>query len=75
MGVWKNSKEEKEYLKEKLRVLKEFGLTDKVALQNYLEEKLEEMPDNAKRDIQLDNICRRLICDFLDGDRTFVKKG
>lgn len=75
MGVWKNNKEEKEYLKEKLRTLRDFGLTDKAALQEYLEEKLEEMPDNAKRDIQLDIICRKLICDFLDGDHTFVKKG
>lgn len=75
MGVWKNSKEEKEYLKEKLRTLRDFGLTDKAALKDYLEEKLDAMPDNSKRDIQLDNICRQLILNFLDGDRTFVKKG
>ena len=75
MGIWKDSKEEKEYIKEKLRVLKDFGLTDKAAIKDYLEEKLEELPDNSKRNIRIDNICRKLIEDFLDGDYTFVKKG
>lgn len=75
MGIWKDSKEEQEYIKEKLRVLKDFGLTDKAAIKDYLEEKLEELPDNSKRNIRIDNICRQLITNFLDGDHTFVKKG
>lgn len=75
MGIWKDSKEEQEYIKEKLRILKDFGLTDKAAIKDYLKEKLKELPDNSKRNIRIDNICRKLIEDFLDGDHTFVKKG
>lgn len=61
-------------IKDKLTVLDDFGLTDKAKLQAYLEKEMENCPE-AKYNTRLDNICRNLITDFFNGNRTYVKKG
>ncbi len=64
-----------EYIKEKVKVLADFGLTDKHAVAEYLEEKIEGITDEARIQIKVDMVSRQLIDAFFNGNRNFVKKG
>lgn len=61
-------------IKEKLKILDDFGLTDKAKLKAHIEREMENCSE-AKYNTRLDNICRNLITDFFNGNYTFVKKG
>ena len=63
-----------EYIKEKARVLADFGLTDKKAVAEYLEEKCEGITDEAKIYSKVDFEARKLIDNFFNGDRSLVKR-
>lgn len=75
MGVWRNTQEAKTWLREKVNVMSDFGLTDKKAVRAYLEKQLGDAPDTEKTKRKLDTICNHLITKRLEGDYTFVKKG
>ena len=61
-------------IKEKLKILDDFGLTDKAKLKAYIEKEMENCPE-VRYSTRLDNVCRNLITDFFNGNHTFVKKG
>lgn len=61
------------YLRRKLRVLMEVGLTDTQAVEVYLTKRTQNAKTPAKRNLQLDAICSSLIDAYYNGDRAFVK--
>lgn len=63
-----------EYIKEKVKILADFGLTDKHAVSEYLEEKCEGITEEAKIISKVDMSARVLIDNFFNGDRSFVKR-
>lgn len=62
-----------EYIKEKVKILADFGLTDKHATAKYLTEKCEGITDKDRIISKVDFEGRKLINEFLDGNRKFVK--
>lgn len=65
--------EEMNYLEYKTEVLFELGLTNKGKVKSYLEEKCANAQTELKKRIQIDNAARKLVDDFYDGSRDFVK--
>ena len=60
-------------IKYKCGVLEELGLTDTEKVKSYIKEKTNGMENDAAFERRLDNVCRQMIMDFYDGDKTFVK--
>ena len=62
-----------DYLVYKTEVLRQLGLTDKFAVKEYLKRSCKNAATETKRKIQIDNAARKLMMDFYDGDRTYIK--
>ena len=65
--------EEMDYLKYKTEILFQIGLTDRDMVESYLEEKCANATSETNKRIKIDNAARKLMDDFYDGDRTYVK--
>lgn len=57
----------------KVRVLKHLGMTNKEKVKQHLLNKTKGITNEAKLNQRLDIVCRQMIMDFYDGDKTFVK--
>lgn len=68
-GVAKNV----DYISMKVEVLNDFGLTDKIAVNQYLRRKTANMSER-QMEIMVDNIAKTMIDNFFEGDTTYVKK-
>ena len=61
-------------IKHKVKVLGQLGINNKEKLKSYLNKRTSGITDDVKLDQRLDIICRKIILDFYDGDKTFVKE-
>lgn len=64
---------EMNYLQYKTEILFQIGLTDRGMVESYLEEKCANATSEANKRIKIDNAARKLMDDFYEGDRTYVK--
>jgi uncharacterized protein (UPF0305 family) len=62
-----------DYITIKVELLDDFGLTDKMAVEQYLRNKTANM-NERQMEIMVDNIAKTMIDNFFDGDTTYVKK-
>lgn len=65
--------QEMNYIQYKTEILFHMGLTDRDMVADYLEEKCANATSETNKRIKIDNAARKLMDDFFDGDRTFVK--
>lgn len=62
-----------EYIKEKVTVLHDFGLTNKKEVAAYLEEHSDDTASERSFQTQVDNAARTLLNAYFAGDRTLCK--
>lgn len=61
----------KTYIEHRVDMLAEFGISDTAALKSYLINKTKNATSEVKKEIQVDNICKTILDDYFNGDRTF----
>jgi hypothetical protein len=60
--------------KYKVRILKHLGMTDKEKVEAHLLSKTNGITNEAKLSLRLDIVCRSMIENFYNGDKSFVKR-
>ena len=65
----------RDYIKDKVKILSHIGLKNKAAVEAYLREKTANCTSKEQMEIKCDIAARSIIMNFYDGDRTFVNKG
>ena len=71
-GIVTTTASTKAYIRNKAKVLKQLGLTNKDAVKMHLTEAVKEISDPLKREMKIDRIARDMISQFFDGSREFV---
>ena len=61
----------KQYINYKAKILKDFGLTNKLAVKEHLAKAVEGMNDRYRMENKIDRVAQDMIMQFLDGNREF----
>ena len=61
-----------DYITRKAKIMKHMGITNTRAIKALLKKETEGMNNVMAMEIRIDNICRSIIQNYFDGDRTYV---
>lgn len=61
-----------DYITQKLKIMKHLGINNTQAIKARLKKETEGMSNVNTMEIRIDNICRSIIQNYFDGDRTYV---
>ena len=60
------------YITTKLKIMKQMGINDTQTIKAQLKKETEGMTNIQAAEIRIDNICKSIIQNYLNGDRTYV---
>ena len=62
----------KDYLDQKVEILGQLlAYIDTDVVKDYIKKRVANAPTEQKREVQIDNICRTIMNDYYNGDRSF----